>query len=48
MRAHWDRPRFGAIKNQFQTNYGRTLKRRVESETSGKYENALVAIIDMN
>lgn len=48
VRAHWDRPRFGAIKNQFHSNYGRTLKRRVESETTGKYEKALVAIIDMN
>ncbi|RSH93498.1 hypothetical protein EHS25_007854 [Saitozyma podzolica] len=48
VRAHWNRPRFGAIKNQFQASYRTTLRRRVEGETSGKYEKALVAIIDQN
>ncbi|EIW65745.1 hypothetical protein TREMEDRAFT_70412 [Tremella mesenterica DSM 1558] len=48
IRAHWNRPRFGAIKNQYQVLHGRTLRHRVESETTGKYEKALVAIIDMN
>ncbi|WVQ79405.1 hypothetical protein IAT38_001502 [Cryptococcus sp. DSM 104549] len=48
VRNHWNRPRFGAIKNQFQSLYGKTLRRAVEGETSGKYEKALVGIIEQN
>ena len=48
IRNHWDRHRFNAIKNQFQTTYRRSLRQRVESETSGKYEKALVGIIEQN
>lgn len=48
VRNHWNRPRFLAIKNQFHSTHKRTLRVRVESETSGKYEKALVAIIEQN
>ena len=46
VRLHWNRPRFAAIKNQYQASYKRTLRKRVEGETTGKYEKALVAIIE--
>ncbi|KAL7424955.1 Annexin C1 [Cryptotrichosporon argae] len=45
VRAHWDRARFAAIKQAFQATHRRDLRSRVETETSGKYERALVAII---
>lgn len=48
VRASWNRPRFAAVKNAYQQLHSRTLKRRVEGETSGKYEKALVAIIEQN
>ncbi|WVQ66486.1 uncharacterized protein L199_004667 [Kwoniella botswanensis] len=48
VRNHWNRPRFNAIKNQYQAQYGKTLKRAVEGETTGKYEKALVGIIEQN
>jgi annexin A7/11 len=46
VRAHWNRPRFTAIKNHFQSQYRTSLRRRVEGETTGKYEKALVAIVE--
>lgn len=48
VRAHWNRPRFAAIKNQYQGLYRKTLTSRVQGETSGKYERALVSIIEQN
>ncbi|WVN86960.1 uncharacterized protein L203_102135 [Cryptococcus depauperatus CBS 7841] len=48
VRAHWNRPRFNAIKNQYQSLYGKSLRKVVESETSGKLEKALVAVIEQN
>ncbi|WWC65670.1 uncharacterized protein I303_108291 [Kwoniella dejecticola CBS 10117] len=48
VRSHWNRPRFNAIKNQYQALYGKSLKRAVEGETTGKYEKALVSIIEQN
>jgi annexin A7/11 len=48
LRAHWNRPRFGSIKNQYQHLYRNSLRKRVEGETSGKYEKALVGIIEQN
>ncbi|OCF46073.1 annexin XIV [Kwoniella heveanensis CBS 569] len=48
VRSHWNRPRFNAIKNAYQQTYGKTLKRAVEGETTGKYEKALVGIIEQN
>lgn len=48
IRMHWNRPRFGAIKQTYHQRYGKTLRKRVEGETSGKYERALVAIIEQN
>ena len=48
VRCHWNRPRFGAIKAQYQTRYRTTLRKRVEGETKGKYEKALVAIIEQS
>ncbi|WWC93016.1 uncharacterized protein L201_007980 [Kwoniella dendrophila CBS 6074] len=48
VRSHWNRPRFNAIKNQYQAAYRETLKRAVEGETTGKYEKALVGIIEQN
>ncbi|WRT69495.1 uncharacterized protein IL334_006481 [Kwoniella shivajii] len=48
VRNHWNRPRFNAIKTQYQSLYRQTLKRAVEGETTGKYEKALVGIIEQN
>lgn len=48
VRLSWNKARFAAIKNQYQATYGKPLRRRVEGETTGKYEKALVAIIDQN
>jgi len=48
VRLHWNRPRFQAIKSAFEATYRTTLRRRVEGETTGKYEKALVGIIDQN
>ncbi|KIJ49217.1 hypothetical protein M422DRAFT_45131 [Sphaerobolus stellatus SS14] len=47
IRAHWNRPRFQAIKQAYQQTHGKSLERRVKSETSGDYENFMVAIIDL-
>jgi annexin A7/11 len=48
VRAHWNRQRFGAIKAEYQRLYRSSLDRRVKGETTGKYERALVAIIEQN
>lgn len=48
VRNHWNRPRFNAIKNQYQVLYRNSLRRAVEGETTGKYEKALVGIIEQN
>ncbi|CAK9781497.1 Annexin [Cutaneotrichosporon oleaginosum] len=47
-RMHWDRQRFALVKNQYRQMYSRDLVSRVKGETSGKYENALVALITQN
>ncbi|WVQ79406.1 hypothetical protein IAT38_001503 [Cryptococcus sp. DSM 104549] len=46
VRNHWNRHRFNLIKGHFHKTYGKSLRRAVEGETSGKYEKALVAIIE--
>lgn len=38
VRGHWNRPRWEAVKNAYQQRYGKPLRRRIEGETSGKYE----------
>lgn len=48
LRCHWNRPKFANVKSQFQTRYRTTLRKRVEGETTGKYEKALVAIIEQS
>lgn len=48
LRCHWNRPKFASIKSQYQTRYRTTLRKRVEGETTGKYEKALVAIIEQS
>lgn len=48
VRLSWNKARFAAIKNQYQATYGKSLRKRVEGETTGKYERALVAIIEQN
>lgn len=48
VRVSWNRQRFAAIKSTYQQKYSRTLKRRIEGETTGKYEKALVAICEQN
>lgn len=48
VRLSWNRQRFAAIKGQYQSTYGKSLKSAVQGETTGKYENALVGIIDQN
>ncbi|BEI85239.1 hypothetical protein CcaverHIS002_0506400 [Cutaneotrichosporon cavernicola] len=47
-RMHWDRQRFGLVKNQYRQLYRRDLVARVKGETSGKYQNALVSLISQN
>lgn len=41
VRGHWNRPRWEAVKGAYQVRYGKPLRRRVEGETSGKYEVSL-------
>ena len=41
VRAHWNRARFEAVKQAYQGMYGKSLKKRVEGETTGKYEVSL-------
>jgi len=48
LRCHWNRPKFAQVKAQYQTRYRTTLRKRVEGETTGKYEKALVAIIEQS
>ena len=38
VRGHWNRPRFEAVKQAYQRTYGKSLKKRVEGETTGKFE----------
>jgi hypothetical protein len=38
VRGHWNRPRFEAVKQAYQKTYGKSLKKRVEGETTGKFE----------
>jgi annexin A7/11 len=38
VRSHWNRSRFEAVKLAYQRTYGKTLRKRVEGETTGKYE----------
>ncbi|KAJ7084596.1 hypothetical protein B0H15DRAFT_932029 [Mycena belliarum] len=45
LRAHWSRARMEQISNAYLRIYGKTLLRRVEGETSGAFENLLVAMI---
>lgn len=45
VRGHWNQPRWRAVCQAFQTKYRTPLATRVKRETSGKYEDALVAII---
>ncbi|GMK55288.1 hypothetical protein CspeluHIS016_0203440 [Cutaneotrichosporon spelunceum] len=47
-RMHWDRQRFGMVKNEYRQIYHKDLINRVQGETSGKYERALVALINQN
>ena len=35
-----------AIKTQFQTRHGRSLRAAIEDDTSGDYKRALVKIVD--
>jgi annexin A7/11 len=43
VRLHWNRPRFEAVKQAYQGLYGKSLRKRVEGETTGKYEVSLRA-----
>jgi annexin A7/11 len=45
IRAHWNRPRFQAIKQTFHQKYGKTLLARVRGETSGDYKDFMSAVI---
>ncbi|KAL7413054.1 hypothetical protein BDY24DRAFT_390471 [Mrakia frigida] len=45
VRAHWDRPRFEAIKRAYMGLYGQTLQARVRGDTSGDYQKLLVAVV---
>lgn len=38
VRAHWNRARFEAVKQAYQGMYGKSMRKRVEGETTGKYE----------
>ncbi len=43
--AHWDRNHMSQIKDAYKQKYGRSLKSRIEGETSGDYERGLVACL---
>lgn len=45
IKAHWDRNHMNQIKNAYKQKYGRSLKSRIEGETSGDYERGLVACL---
>ncbi|KAK7036152.1 Annexin A4 [Favolaschia claudopus] len=45
LRAHWSRRRMEMIGGAYLKIYGKTLTRRVEGETSGAFEDLLVAMI---
>ncbi|KAJ7050535.1 hypothetical protein C8F01DRAFT_682049 [Mycena amicta] len=45
LRAHWSRGRMEATKHAFVELYGKTLERRVKGETSGVFEDLLLAMI---
>ncbi|KAF2757637.1 Annexin [Pseudovirgaria hyperparasitica] len=46
VRMHWNRQHMHAVKDRFIKLYGKTLRKRIESETSGDFEKILVACIE--
>ena len=45
IRAHWDRQHMQQVQGAFQKEYKHSLKSRIEGETSGDFERALVACL---
>ncbi|KAF8511000.1 hypothetical protein BU17DRAFT_97598 [Hysterangium stoloniferum] len=45
IRSHWNRARFGAIKEFYQQTFGKALLAQVRSETSGDYREFMAAVI---
>jgi annexin A7/11 len=45
VRMHWDRAHMQQVKGAFQHKFRKTLKSRIQGETSGDYEKLLVACI---
>lgn len=44
VRGHWDRQRWNNVKMAYRGMYGKELSKRVKGETTGKYEDMLVAM----
>lgn len=44
VRAHWERPRWEAVKAAYQRTYGKPLNARIRGETSGDYGRLLSAL----
>jgi len=45
MRAHWNKPRFDAIKAAYERKERKPLANRVKGEISGDYRDFMVAVI---
>lgn len=45
IRAHWDKTHMQQVQAAYQKEYKRSLKSRIEGETSGDFERALVACL---
>jgi len=45
IRAHWNRPRFEAVKAAYRQKYGKALLARVRGETGGDYRDFMCAVI---
>ena len=44
-RASWNSPRFHAIKEAYEKKYGRSLAKRIKSDTSRGYRDILMLIL---
>lgn len=45
VRVHWNRQHMEQVKNAFKRQYGKELRSRIASETSGNYEKLLLAVL---
>lgn len=45
IRAHWDKQHMSQVQGAYKHKYKQTLRSRIEGETSGDFEKALVACL---